>query len=161
MASWTARRSTKGCRTGPPSSRACRRRGPLRPLSPGASPVGRAALRQPVPSRTTASGARTDDSRWVMVRYGAVGEFLQATIALIAIANPVAALPVFLSLVASDDPAARRAAASRVAVAVFAILAGAVLAGRFVLGLFGISFAAFRVGGGLVVTLTGLDMLRR
>ena len=29
------------------------------------------------------------------------------------------------------------------------------------LELFGISFAAFRVGGGLVVTLTGLDMLRR
>jgi len=44
---------------------------------------------------------------------------------------------------------------------VFAILAGAVLVGRFVVELFGISFAAFRVGGGLVVTLTGLDMLRR
>jgi len=96
-----------------------------------------------------------------MARYGAIGEFLQATIALIAIANPVAALPVFLSLVATDDPAARSAAANRVAVAVFAILAGAVLVGRFVLELFGVSFAAFRVGGGLVVTLTGLDMLRR
>jgi multiple antibiotic resistance protein len=96
-----------------------------------------------------------------MARYGAIGEFLQATIALIAIANPFAALPVFLSLVSADDPAARRAAANRVALAVFAILAGAVLVGRFVLELFGISFAAFRVGGGLVVTLTGLDMLRR
>ena len=93
--------------------------------------------------------------------YGSIGEFLQATIALIAIANPFAALPVFLSLVASDDPAATRAAANRVALAVFFILAGAVLAGRFVLEIFGISFAAFRVGGGLVVTLTGLDMLRR
>jgi multiple antibiotic resistance protein len=93
--------------------------------------------------------------------YSAIGQFLQATIALIAIANPVAALPVFLSLVATDDPAVRRAAANRVALAVFAILAGAVLAGRFVLELFGVSFAAFRVGGGLVVTLTGLDMLRR
>jgi multiple antibiotic resistance protein len=96
-----------------------------------------------------------------MARYGAIGEFLQATIALIAIANPFAALPVFLSLVSADDPAARRAAANRVALAVFAILAGAVLVGRFVLEMFGISFAAFRVGGGLVVTLTGLDMLRR
>jgi multiple antibiotic resistance protein len=48
-----------------------------------------------------------------------------------------------------------------VSLAVFVILAGAVLVGRFVLELFGISFAAFRVGGGLVVTLTGLDMLRR
>jgi multiple antibiotic resistance protein len=61
----------------------------------------------------------------------------------------------------TDDQAAQRAAAHRVALAVFAILAGAVLVGRFVLELFGISFAAFRVGGGLVVVLTGLDMLRR
>ena len=96
-----------------------------------------------------------------MAAYGTIGEFLQATIALIAIANPLAALPVFLSLVVTDDPAEKRAAANRVALAVFAILAGAVLVGRLILELFGISFAAFRVGGGLVVTLTGLDMLRR
>ena len=87
--------------------------------------------------------------------------FLQAAIALIAIANPFAALPVFLSLVPADDPKAQRQAAIRVGLAVAAILAGAVLAGGFVLQLFGISFAAFRVGGGLIVTLTGLDMLRR
>jgi len=96
-----------------------------------------------------------------MGRYRALGEFLQATIALITIANPVAALPVFLSLVPTNNATARRTAATRVALAVFAILAGAVLVGRSVLELFGISFAAFRVGGGLVVTLTGLDMLRR
>jgi multiple antibiotic resistance protein len=93
--------------------------------------------------------------------YSAIVEFLQATVALIAIANPFAALPVFLSLVATGNPAAKRAAANRVALAVFAILAESVLVGRFVLQIFGISFAAFRVGGGLVVTLTGLDMLRR
>src|SRR5262245_16969382 len=96
-----------------------------------------------------------------MPLYGDIRDFLQATIALIAIANPFAALSVFLSLVTVDEPAAKRAAANRVALAVFAILAGAVLVGRFVLQLFGISSAAFRVGGGLVVTLTGLDMLRR
>src|SRR5262245_15069769 len=90
-----------------------------------------------------------------------IGYFLQATVALIAIANPVAALPTFLSLVPDEDPAAKRQAANRVAVAVFVILAGAVLLGSFVLEIFGISFAAFRAGGGLVVTLTGLDMLRR
>jgi small neutral amino acid transporter SnatA (MarC family) len=32
-----------------------------------------------------------------MAAYGTIKEFLQATIALIAIANPLAALPVFLS----------------------------------------------------------------
>jgi multiple antibiotic resistance protein len=90
-----------------------------------------------------------------------IGAFLQAAIALIAIANPFAALPVFLSLVPMNDPAGQRQAADRVALAVLLILAGAVLIGKFVLQFFGISFAAFRVGGGLILTLTGLDMLRR
>lgn len=88
------------------------------------------------------------------------GNFLQALLALIAIANPLAAVPAFLALLPNADSLARRQAARRVAIAVFAILAGAVLIGRFVLAMFSISFAAFRVGGGLVVTLTGLDMLR-
>ena len=88
------------------------------------------------------------------------GTVLQAVISLIAIANPFAAVPIFHAMVPRDDPAATRHAANRVAIAVFAILAGAVLVGGFILELFGISFAAFRAGGGLVVTLTGLDMLR-
>jgi len=88
------------------------------------------------------------------------GTTLQALVALIAIANPLAAVPVFLSLVPARDPLATRQAATRVALAVFAILTGAVFIGGPVLAMFGISFAAFRVGGGLVVTLTGLDMLR-
>ena len=90
-----------------------------------------------------------------------IGAFLQAALALFAIANPFAALPAFLSLVPSGEAAAQRQAANRVAIAVFVILAGAVLVGHFVLQFFGISYAAFRAGGGLVVTLTGLDMLRR
>jgi len=89
-----------------------------------------------------------------------LGTVLQAMIALIAIANPLAAVPVFHSLVPAGDPLARRQAATRVAFAVLAILTGAVLGGGLVLDVFGVSFAAFRVGGGLVVTLTGLDMLR-
>jgi len=88
------------------------------------------------------------------------GTTLQALVALLAIANPLAAVPVFLSLVPAGNSAAARQAASRVAIAVFLILTGAVFIGRMVLEMFGISFAAFRVGGGLVVTLTGLDMLR-
>ena len=88
------------------------------------------------------------------------GTVLQAVIALIAIANPFAAVPIFHAMVPRHDPAAMRHAANRVSIAVFVILAGAVLIGGTVLELFGISFAAFRAGGGLVVTLTGLDMLR-
>lgn len=86
--------------------------------------------------------------------------FLQSTAALIAITNPLAAVPVFLALVPGGDAQAHGRAARSVAVAVFAILAGAVVLGRSLLQLFGISFAAFRVGGGLVVALTGLGMLQ-
>jgi hypothetical protein len=47
--------------------------------------------------------------------YGSIGEFLQATMVLIAIANPIAALPVFLSLVAPTSlrPGARPPTACR------------------------------------------------
>jgi multiple antibiotic resistance protein len=86
--------------------------------------------------------------------------FLQSTAAILAITNPLAAIPVFLALAPPDDALARRRAARRVAIAVLSILAAAAVVGRYLLLLFGISFAAFRAGGGLVITLMGLDMLR-
>ena len=66
------------------------------------------------------------------------GTTLQALVALLAIANPLAAVPVFLSLVPAGNSAAARQAASRVAIAVFLILTGAVFIGRMVLEMFGI-----------------------
>jgi len=51
------------------------------------------------------------------------GTTLQALIALIAIANPLAAVPVFLSLVPAGDPKATRQAAKRVALRILACAA--------------------------------------
>jgi multiple antibiotic resistance protein len=86
--------------------------------------------------------------------------FVQAVIAVIAIANPLGAAPIFLSLTDDLDRAARVRAAARVALAVLIILTASALFGRVILGAFGISDAAFRAAGGLVIVLMGLEMLR-
>jgi len=86
--------------------------------------------------------------------------FLQSTLAILAIANPLSAAPIFLSVIGGEDAPARESAARRAALAVLVILAGSAVLGRYLLMLFGISFAAFRAGGGLVITLMGLEMLQ-
>ncbi len=84
---------------------------------------------------------------------------IQATIALLAIANPLGAVPIFLGLTDRLDVRQRRHAASRASVAVFIILVSSALLGNWLLSAFGISFAAFQVAGGLVILLIGLEML--
>lgn len=86
--------------------------------------------------------------------------FLQSTLAILAIANPLSAAPIFLSVMSGQGAPARERAARRAALAVLLILAGSAALGRYLLMLFGISFAAFRAGGGLVITLMGLEMLQ-
>jgi multiple antibiotic resistance protein len=84
---------------------------------------------------------------------------IQAIIAVLAIADPLGAVPVFVALtreMASED---RVRAARRAALAVGLILTSAALFGSLVLDLFGVSLSAFRAGGGLVVLLMGLEML--
>ena len=85
--------------------------------------------------------------------------FLQAVVALLAIANPIGAAPIFLGIVQGLDPAQKRAEAIRASLYVFAILAVAAIVGQSLLSLFGISLSAFRAAGGLVIVLMGLEML--
>src|SRR5215831_1482598 len=86
--------------------------------------------------------------------------YLQALVALLAIANPIGAAPVFLGIVRGFSPTEKRAAALRASLAVFVILAVSAVAGHAILTLFGISLPAFRAAGGLVIVLMGLEMLR-
>ena len=89
-----------------------------------------------------------------------MNEFLQALVSLLAITNPIGSAPLFLTIVAGLSPQMRVRAAAQAAMAVFIILAFAALGGRWMLELFGISLDAFRVAGGLVIILVGLEMLR-
>jgi len=84
---------------------------------------------------------------------------LQDIVALVAISNPLGALPVFLSITQGATPAERLRAALRAAFAATIILAVAALAGRPILAAFGISMPALQAAGGLVILLMGLEML--
>ena len=84
---------------------------------------------------------------------------LQDIVALLAISNPLGALPIFLALTEGLSPSERLRTALRVAIAVTTILAAAALAGRPILAAFGISMSALQAAGGLVVLLMGLEML--
>ena len=84
---------------------------------------------------------------------------LQDVVALLAISNPLGALPVFLAITERVTTAERSRAALRAASAATLILALAALAGRPILAAFGISMPALQAAGGLVILLMGLEML--
>jgi len=84
---------------------------------------------------------------------------LQDIVALVAISNPLGAVPVFLAITERVTTAERTRAGLRAALATTIILATAALAGRPVLAAFGISMPALQAAGGLVILLMGLEML--
>lgn len=79
--------------------------------------------------------------------------------AIFAIMNPITNLPIFLGVTEGAPPHVQRAIALKTAtfVAVMGVIIA--LAGSAILKLFGISVDDFRVAGGLVVLLIGLNML--
>ena len=84
---------------------------------------------------------------------------IQDIVALLAITNPLAAVPVFLAITEALSPAERSRAGLRAAAAVMIILGIVALVGRAVLTAFAISMPALQAAGGLVVLLMGLEML--
>jgi multiple antibiotic resistance protein len=86
-------------------------------------------------------------------------EYLRFAVTLVAVLDPFLAIPIFLSVVAAREPAARRRLVQAVTVTVFAVLAGAAIFGEALLTLIGTSLPAFQVGGGLVLLLMALAML--
>ena len=86
-------------------------------------------------------------------------DYLRFVVTLTAVLDPFLAVPIFLTLTASRDAAARGALVRVVAITVFAVLAVSALLGESILLAVGASLAAFRVGGGLVLLLMSLAML--
>lgn len=85
--------------------------------------------------------------------------FMKMFAALFAIMNPIANLPVFLSLTSDKEPAVQR----NVALTVIAgLTVGSVivaLTGNAILKIFGISLDAFRLAGGFLILLIALQLL--
>ena len=91
---------------------------------------------------------------------GVLDEILYGSAALIALTNPLAEMPFFMTATDGLTPYRRRIAAVKVAVGVAIVLGVSAFAGSRILELFDVSFAAFRAAGGLVIILAGLEMLR-
>ena len=79
---------------------------------------------------------------------------------LIFIVDPIATIPSFLALTADAQMDERRHMAKRAAWTCFAVLAAFAMAGTLIFKMFGITLPAFRIAGGLIMILIGLDMVQ-
>lgn len=88
-----------------------------------------------------------------------IGHALSVFMGFFAIMNPIANTPIFLGLTASDSPQVRRMVAFKALLLAFALIVVFSLVGKLVFELFGITLAAFRIMGGVLVALIGYQML--
>jgi multiple antibiotic resistance protein len=81
--------------------------------------------------------------------------------ALLPIVNPLGMAPIFAEMTVGYPASVRRTVAMRVAINGMVLLVASLFAGSYILQFFGISLAAVQVGGGLVVTVAGWQILNR
>ncbi len=74
--------------------------------------------------------------------------------------DPFAAIPSFLAITESAEPARRKRMARKAAITCFIVLTSFALGGQLLFRMFGITLPAFEVAGGLILLLIGLDMLQ-
>jgi multiple antibiotic resistance protein len=108
--------------------------------------------------------AECDTKRLSGVMIASIQEYIQflllAFSSVFFIVDPVACIPSFLALTAQAEMAERRHMAKRAAWTCFLVLSGFGLGGTLIFKLFGITLPAFRIAGGLIMILIGLDMLQ-
>jgi multiple antibiotic resistance protein len=81
-------------------------------------------------------------------------------VALFALIDPVGSTPLFAAATAGAKPAGQRLTAAYIALFAFVFLGFFFLTGLALLRFFGIGLAAFRIAGGVLLFLMGLDMAR-
>ncbi|KQV99520.1 MarC family protein [Rhizobacter sp. Root1221] len=80
-------------------------------------------------------------------------------IALLAIVNPIGAIPFFIHFTQGFTPEQRRRTIRVSAFSAFVVIAVSALAGLKIIEFFGISLASFQVGGGTLLLISALQML--
>lgn len=78
---------------------------------------------------------------------------------LFSVANPTAAMPVFLSLTSSYTDEEKRTTAKWTCIYAFLVLTVFLFAGTTILNFFGISLSGIRIAGGLIIMRTAFSML--
>jgi len=87
-------------------------------------------------------------------------EFIISSLAAIfVVMDPLGAIPVFLVTTEGDTPEKRNRIIRRACWAAFIILVAFALLGAVIFRIFGITFAAFRIAGGILLLKVALDML--
>ena len=81
-------------------------------------------------------------------------------VALFALIDPVGNVPVFAAATIGAAPAGRRRLALYIALFSFVFLTLFFFSGVAILKFFGVSLAAFRIAGGILLVIMGLDMAR-
>jgi multiple antibiotic resistance protein len=74
--------------------------------------------------------------------------------------NPVSAIPVFMELTSNMDKKAKRNIATKSVLIAFCIILVFSVAGKLIFHVFGITLAALRVTGGILVFVIGYEMVR-
>ena len=86
-------------------------------------------------------------------------DLLKPLIALLAIVNPIGAVPFFIHFTQALSREERRRTIRVSSTAAFAVIAISGLAGLKIIEFFGISIASFQVGGGMLLLVSSLNML--
>jgi len=86
-------------------------------------------------------------------------EYVKILVALLAVINPVGAIPIFITLTPGEDREARQKIAKTSSLSATLILLLALFSGEWMLAFFGISVSSFRVGGGILILLMAVSML--
>ena len=84
---------------------------------------------------------------------------LKPLIALLAIVNPIGAIPFFISFTQNFNRQQRQRTIRVSAFSAFCVIAVSALAGLQIIEFFGISIASFQVGGGTLLLISSLQML--
>lgn len=86
-------------------------------------------------------------------------DLLKPLIALLAIVNPIGAVPFFLTFTQGLNREQRLRTLRVSAFSAFCVIAVSGVAGLQIIGFFGISIASFQVGGGMLLLISALHML--
>jgi multiple antibiotic resistance protein len=86
-------------------------------------------------------------------------ELVKPLIALLAIVNPIGAIPFFIHFTESFSRAERQRTIRISAFTAFVVIAASAVAGLRIIEFFGISIASFQVGGGMLLLLSAVSML--
>lgn len=89
-----------------------------------------------------------------------VGFAITAFSGFFAIMNPIANLPVFISFVEGADEETKRRVRKKATFVAFIIVCCFILLGKIIFSLFGLTIPAFKIAGGILIFLAGLDMVR-